>query len=967
MFSVKGMSSPMKNRDFKQGDKMKRLSIALLAMLLLVSLFISCDNSTKALTDQLVEVRLGTGSGRGLDATIDMDDAGIVWHYSAKKVTETQFKYGETNDTELTETVTLSQGRWDFGLWAVKDRKKVYSGTISSVLITRNENGSPVPVVVPVSPYTGDKGYIVLEDVKIHAKTDGETPVEVTPNFASIDGNEIVGFNGSMASSEYTAGSHTVTIAYKGTDGVEYASETIYVTVYSGRTTTVKGFVDETTGSADIGHESTVEIKGIDGGVKSSTASTVTIGVTPSMEKGTDTESYPIQTTVTFPAGSFSNTEAANAALTVNVKPIDSNFSVGAAGSATAVAGIDISLLVDNKPVTEFNEKEVTISTYIAKGLSEVKVYYNGRVIAADTSENDIYNQETGKLEFKTTHFSEFYVGSAKVEAINVDSNTAYTSLQTAINSASNGNTIKLLKEVELEKSLLIKDGRNLTIDMNGFDIHASSKTILISNANVTFAGNGTIYESTEDQLGALVVSGSNTNVSNYTVVTVEKGVTLRGWSGIIIAKDIAGGYNNYGIVINLYGKVIVPGMDTKHNDHTVPGDGLYINGSNKNTEGNVPVINIKGAEITSTGVGIYAAGYAKWNIVDTKITGELSAIEIRAGELTIDGGEYKANAKPTASEGNGSGTTTTGAAIAVAQHTTKLPIDVKILDGKFEGYTAVYELNPQENPDDAIGKVRLSISGGEFVSTNEGEGAKAIESLDCKGFITGGTFSTDPSAYVADGFTAVKSSENSWVVGKNIIQIHHTFSDGNEELAFCADCYNNPGTEHSGHNKYLNIANGVAEVPQTGAWMAFKDLDWANKAYQIECELDLSDLEEGCFVAFDSGEMVGWQDMHLGFNKSSGEIVAYNTLFTNQLNDTKKLGNIGANVHVSYTYSLLNDSNTLNILMTITDGTNSYKVEKNVNNFSTTADLCWDVYTADGGSDIYAKLDNFVFMSIDK
>ena len=147
---------------------------------------------------------------------------------------------------------------------------------------------------------------------------------------------------------------------------------------------------------------------------------------------------------------------------------------------------------------------------------------------------------------------------------------------------------------------------------------------------------------------------------------------------------------------------------------------------------------------------------------------------------------------------------------------------------------------------------------------------------------------------------------------------------------------------------------------------MNFADLDWANKAYVLEYDIDLSGLDEGAFVAFDSGETKSWQDLHLGFKKDANGITAYNTLFTNSLNDTKKLGSIGNKVHAVYTYSV-NASNALEMKLVISDGANTYTVAKTVNGFDTSASLCWDVYTTDGGNGIYAKLDNFVFKSIEK
>ena len=44
------------------------------------------------------------------------------------------------------------------------------------------------------------------------------------------------------------------------------------------------------------------------------------------------------------------------------------------------------------------------------------------------------------------------------------------------------------------------------------------------------------------------------------------------------------------------------------------------------------------GASITSTGSGLYIAGYSTFNIGDAYIEGELAAIGIKSGKLIIDG-----------------------------------------------------------------------------------------------------------------------------------------------------------------------------------------------------------------------------------------------------------------------------------------------------------------------------------------
>lgn len=90
--------------------------------------------------------------------------------------------------------------------------------------------------------------------------------------------------------------------------------------------------------------------------------------------------------------------------------------------------------------------------------------------------------------------------------------------------------------------------------------------------------------------------------------------------------------------------------------------------------------------------------------------TSDASAIEIRAGSLTITGGTFTGNREEYSTEPNHSGTTTTGAAVAVAQHNTKQPIDVNITGGTFNAFIPISFTNPQNNPEEDINKVKISI-----------------------------------------------------------------------------------------------------------------------------------------------------------------------------------------------------------------------------------------------------------------
>lgn len=95
------------------------------------------------------------------------------------------------------------------------------------------------------------------------------------------------------------------------------------------------------------------------------------------------------------------------------------------------------------------------------------------------------------------------------------------------------------------------------------------------------------------------------------------------------------------------------------------------------------------------------------------------------------------------------------GAAIAVSQHTTQLPIKVEINGGEFAGHAAFYQANPQNNPQEALDKIELSIKGGTFYSRVGGN--PIIKSDNFTKFIQGGIFFDDVSEYVVDDKCSIK------------------------------------------------------------------------------------------------------------------------------------------------------------------------------------------------------------------
>ena len=307
---------------------------------------------------------------------------------------------------------------------------------------------------------------------------------------------------------------------------------------------------------------------------------------------------------------------------------------------------------------------------------------------------------------------------------------------------------VKLMNDVALDESLNIgsvdSEQKVLTLDLNGHSISATNLVIGVQNANLTVTGPGKIYE-TSPYFGAILIKGSdNAENKDYTVVTVGAGVELEGWSPIFVDQ-----YNGcaYGVAVNVDGAKLTGKTDTSGDR----GSAIYVNGTIKD-QNNAPKLVLNNVTQTTEGTGMYLAGYANTTITGGSITGGNTGIEIRAGELTVNGATVVGNGVPTGVTPNGNGSTTDGAGIAVAQHTTKLPIKVTINSGDISGYSALYQSNPQNNGAESVEKVSVAVNGGTFKAINGGTCGVYSEN-NCV-TISGGAFTDLANAvkYATDG-----------------------------------------------------------------------------------------------------------------------------------------------------------------------------------------------------------------------
>lgn len=310
------------------------------------------------------------------------------------------------------------------------------------------------------------------------------------------------------------------------------------------------------------------------------------------------------------------------------------------------------------------------------------------------------------------------------------------------------GDTIRLEKNVTLSETLCIgsadSEQKVLTLDLNGHSISATERVIMVQNANLTVAGPGKIYESSP-YYGAINIKGSNgAENKDYTVVNIGAGVELEAWSPIFVTPfESSGAPYAYGVVVNVDGAKLT-GVKDRTDDS---GYAIYVNGQIEHQE-NAPRFVLNNVTQTATGAGMYLAGYADTTITGGSITGGDTGIEIRAGKLTLNDCALEATAKAFSCVPNGDGTTTAGAAIAIAQHTTKLDTAVTINGGSFKGVKALNESNPQKNDAESVKKVSVAVNGGTF----NGD----ISAEDVTGFIKSGAFTDLANAvkYAADGAT---------------------------------------------------------------------------------------------------------------------------------------------------------------------------------------------------------------------
>ena len=191
---------------------------------------------------------------------------------------------------------------------------------------------------------------------------------------------------------------------------------------------------------------------------------------------------------------------------------------------------------------------------------------------------------------------------------------THYDTLQEAVDAVGTNNEteIRLLNDIESNSNIIIEGGRKIKLDLNKHNISVVNSTIRIYQGTLNVIGEGTIQEKYPNFAPIIIQSKAEENQTDYCNVIIGKDITLIGWAGLFITPkvSITEPYA-YGVNIEFAGKI-----KAKADTNGYGGHGIYINGQIKHIDNATNITVDKDAVIESeAGNGIYAAGYANWNL----------------------------------------------------------------------------------------------------------------------------------------------------------------------------------------------------------------------------------------------------------------------------------------------------------------------------------------------------------------
>lgn len=329
-----------------------------------------------------------------------------------------------------------------------------------------------------------------------------------------------------------------------------------------------------------------------------------------------------------------------------------------------------------------------------------------------------------------------------------------YPSLDAAVKAAKNGDVIKLLSGYTAETAddiVTIPEGLSITLDLAGKTIDVGSSFAgrpLINRGTLTITGNGTI-----DSSASLSGRGA---IDNYGTITIENGT----YTGNVYA-DGASLMNRQGSTAIINGGTFNGATSALYNEGKVT-----VNNGSFITTSCTHVVDAGGKQHWS--YALNSRGELYFN--NGTVQGVQGALSISSGYAEVKKGTFT-TVKDT--EGNDA---CAYYAIYIAGEVGE--VEAHVYGGTFKSASKVAILVGNDNTggDGGINaKATAYISGGTFIGGN----GKALDAGTNTGnpSITGGTFNSDVTKYVAAGYVCEQQGDGSYKVspGASIAQIGST------------------------------------------------------------------------------------------------------------------------------------------------------------------------------------------------
>ena len=306
------------------------------------------------------------------------------------------------------------------------------------------------------------------------------------------------------------------------------------------------------------------------------------------------------------------------------------------------------------------------------------------------------------------------------VEAVNVRTKVEYHYLQNAIDAASAGDTVKLLRNVSPDGTITVGDGVSITLDLAGLSLVGNVDGKFV---NVLSGGTLVITDSSEGKTGRLY-NTSTLNQGSDAVCCAEGGTLT------IKAGNFGSSTTQRGGSVRNFGTTVIDG-------------GTFTSIKNGIAGYAYSIINAGAGSLTLNGGEIYGDG-------------QNGGIAVNSGTVVIN--DIKVNDN----EGHTAGFASYGIWITNdAENGTSVVVNGGYFKGNAYGLYGSIDDGKQDE-----GDVGIVLKGGTFIgNTSAVISAKGSEhkwNLD----IYGGSYSSDPSTYVADGYEAIYSeSSKLWTV----------------------------------------------------------------------------------------------------------------------------------------------------------------------------------------------------------